>query len=121
MPKVIVISLFQEINAPCFSLHETFGFSVAEALAAGCLPIVPSRLTYPELVKDDKDLLYPSTDNPENDYQNALEKIIFWLSHPELGRKKSAEIKDYVKEYDPSCVTGKMLFVINAYLQKNCI
>lgn len=104
--------------APCFSVHETFGYSVAEALAAGCLPIVPSRLTYPELVKNDGELLYPSTDNPEKDYQIALEKIIFWLRHPELGMRKSSEIKDYVKEYDPSYVMGKMLLVINAHLQK---
>ncbi len=105
--------------APCFSVHETFGYSVAEALAAGCLPIVPSRLTYPELVKNDGELLYPSTDNPENDYQSALGKIVFWLRHPELGTRKSSDIKEYAKEYDPSYVTEKILFVINAYLQKS--
>lgn len=30
--------------------HEFFGISIAEALAAGCYPLVPRRLAYPELL-----------------------------------------------------------------------
>ena len=30
--------------------HEFFGMAVAEALLAGCLPWLPNRLSYPELV-----------------------------------------------------------------------
>lgn len=30
--------------------HEFFGIAVAEAMAAGCTPLVPDRLAYPELV-----------------------------------------------------------------------
>mgnify|MGYP001168149451 CR=1 FL=1 len=33
--------------------HEFFGMAVAEALLAGCLPWLPSRLAYPELVPED--------------------------------------------------------------------
>ncbi|MEE2972845.1 MAG: DUF3524 domain-containing protein, partial [Planctomycetota bacterium] len=33
--------------------HEFFGLAVAEALIAGCLPWLPSRLAYPELVPED--------------------------------------------------------------------
>lgn len=32
--------------------HEFFGISVIEAVRAGCLPIVPDRLSYPELYPD---------------------------------------------------------------------
>ena len=33
--------------------HEFVGMAVTEALVAGCLPWLPSRLAYPELVPDD--------------------------------------------------------------------
>lgn len=32
--------------------HEYFGISVVEAIAAGCCPVLPDRLSYPELVAD---------------------------------------------------------------------
>lgn len=32
--------------------HEYFGISVVEAIAAGCCPVLPNRLSYPELVSD---------------------------------------------------------------------
>ena len=31
--------------------HEFYGISVVEAIAAGCYPILPSRLSYPEIVR----------------------------------------------------------------------
>ena len=31
--------------------HEFFGLSAAEAIAAGCFPVLPNRLAYPELLK----------------------------------------------------------------------
>jgi glycosyltransferase involved in cell wall biosynthesis len=30
--------------------HETFGIAAVEAIAAGCVPLLPNRLSYPEIV-----------------------------------------------------------------------
>ncbi len=32
--------------------HETFGIAAVEAMAAGCVPLLPRRLSYPEIVPD---------------------------------------------------------------------
>lgn len=40
------------------ALHEFFGISAAEAILSGCLPVLPRRLAYPELVDDASHLLY---------------------------------------------------------------
>ncbi|MBA2114979.1 tRNA-queuosine alpha-mannosyltransferase domain-containing protein [Bremerella alba] len=41
--------------------HEFFGISAAEAILAGNLPVLPSRLAYPELVDQQPSLLYDGT------------------------------------------------------------
>ena len=46
--------------------HEFFGIAAVEAMAAGCFPLLPRRLSYPELVTDDQgvmseDFLYDGT------------------------------------------------------------
>jgi len=40
------------------SRHEFFGVSVMEAIYLGCHPLLPRRLTYPEIVGGDPDFLY---------------------------------------------------------------
>lgn len=40
-------------------LQENFGISVVEAVAAGCVPVVPDRLAFPETI-DEPALRYPS-------------------------------------------------------------
>lgn len=43
------------------AVHEFFGISAAEAILAGSLPVLPSRLAYPELVDHQPNLLYDGT------------------------------------------------------------
>lgn len=51
------------------SLHEFYGISIIEAVRAGCLPILPNRLSYPELF--DKKFLYN-----DNVLPDVLEEVI---------------------------------------------
>lgn len=43
------------------SRQEFFGISVVEAIAAGCRPVLPDRLSYPWLIPDEyhDEVLYP--------------------------------------------------------------
>ncbi len=41
--------------------HEFFGIAAAEAIAAGCYPLLPNRLAYPELVGGRREFLYDGT------------------------------------------------------------
>ena len=50
-----------------FALQENFGYGIAEAVALGCVPVVPNRLVYPELY--DKKYLY-------NDFQEAAQIVM---------------------------------------------
>ncbi|MBU0999991.1 glycosyltransferase [Patescibacteria group bacterium] len=110
--------LNQAYLAPCFATHETFGFSVAESLAAGCLPVVPARLTYPELVDGDEDLMCTSTGDLEVDYQAALKKMIYFIQNPQLGGKKSLEVRSYVNRFSPVNVVGRILDILNKHSRK---
>lgn len=44
------------------SRHEFFGVSVVESIAAGALPLLPDRLSYPELVPGPEPYLYDTRD-----------------------------------------------------------
>jgi len=52
--------LRQGDTAVSTSLHEFFGISMMEAVRAGCCPLVPDRLSYPELFP--KEFLYEDRD-----------------------------------------------------------
>lgn len=55
------------------SLHEFYGISIIEAVRAGCVPILPDRLSYPELF--DKKFLY-SEDSGHDTLSARLEMVI---------------------------------------------
>ncbi|WDP89508.1 MAG: DUF3524 domain-containing protein [Desulfobacter sp.] len=57
--------------------QENFGISIMEAVAHGCFPLLPDRLSYPELIPEDcrDDVIYES----ESGLEDRLSRI---LQHP---------------------------------------
>lgn len=65
--------------------HEYFGIAVVEALLAGCLPWLPDRLSYPEILPDEARGLSPA--RPPADPQRIVELV---RAHLEPARAPNA-------------------------------
>jgi hypothetical protein len=68
------------------SLHEFYGISIIEAVRAGCVPLLPDRLSYPELF-DDK-FLY--SDNALTDKLQEIVNERCWLTS-KIARKMTEQ------------------------------
>jgi glycosyltransferase involved in cell wall biosynthesis len=67
------------------ALHEFQGLAVLEAVAAGCIPIVPDRLAYREIYPPE----YRYASHPDNIREEAgaaLERLAFWSQAMAEGR-----------------------------------
>ncbi|MEE9413313.1 MAG: DUF3524 domain-containing protein, partial [Methylococcales bacterium] len=61
------------------AIHEFQGLAVMEAVASGCIPVVPDRLSYPEFF--DVQYCYPSQlDNLDSEAAGLCDKIEYWLN-----------------------------------------
>ena len=67
------------------ALHEFFGISVIEAVRAGCYPVLPDRLSYPELF--DKSFLYG-----KDQLYHSLKNIL--LKKPRLSVEHSFQMSE---------------------------
>ncbi len=78
------------------AIQENFGIATVEAIRAGCIPLLPDRLSYPELIpeKFHKDTIYSSDDE-------LVTKLIETLQG--LHDNKSAGIQPELAEYFSSC------------------
>ena len=77
---------------PVTSIHDFFGASIVEALYCGCYPILPKRLTYPELV--------PYEEHPElfyHDFNDLVEKLAATMQDIETIRQQS--FRHYIEKY----------------------
>ncbi len=80
------------------SHHEFFGVSVMEAIYMGCAPVLPRRLTYPEIACGQAECLY-------DDPLEIPGKVAAWLSRP--GREALAPLRERVRLNDARRVIAR--------------
>jgi glycosyltransferase involved in cell wall biosynthesis len=82
------------------ALQENFGIAVVEGAAGGCLPLLPNRLSYPELLPADLHprLLYTNT----ADLVNKLSGV---LSRPEKFAGQRRRLQRHMQRFAwPNCI-----------------
>jgi glycosyltransferase involved in cell wall biosynthesis len=77
------------------ALHEFFGVAVVEAIYCGCFPVLPRRLSYPELVPQPyhEACLY-------EDREGLLTRLRWALVHPDQARALAAQLRSAVARFD---------------------
>jgi glycosyltransferase involved in cell wall biosynthesis len=87
--------------------HEFFGLPVVEAVAAGCFPLVPARLSYPEIVPAEmQDAFFYTT---ERDLRVKLTRLLSGKGPWDRAFKLSEHVQRYdwssaVRAYDDGLV-----------------
>lgn len=66
--------------------QEFFGVATAEAVAAGCVPVVPNRLAYPDLLGEPGRAFLYEEDRPTRRLRTVLEDGDLWPHAPEALR-----------------------------------
>jgi glycosyltransferase involved in cell wall biosynthesis len=76
------------------ALQENFGIAVVEAVACGCLPLLPDRLSYPELLPDDlhPTLLYANT-------ADLVNKLCGVLRRPEKFARQRSRLRRHMQRF----------------------
>ena len=75
------------------AIHEFQGLAVLEAVAAGCVPVLPARLAYEEYY--DGQYLYLSSDDLEAEAVAAKQKIIELWKAIKMGGDHSIRLEQY--------------------------
>lgn len=78
--------------------HEFFGVALVEAVAAGCHPVVPDALAYPEVLGSGAHLYPPGR------FGSALEEVVRGWS---AVRPPDPRLAARVARYDWSCLAGR--------------
>ncbi len=93
-------SLLQSADIlPVTAIQDFFGISVVEAISAGCTPVLPHALAYPEHISpDDFPKLYY---NSEKEFLTKLKALFFATTLPDLSSQvEKYAWKKMIKKYD---------------------
>jgi len=88
--------LFSSDILPVTSNQDFFGISVVEAVYCGCHPLLPRRLSYPEIFAPE---MFPL--NYYDNFENLVEKLTELVSNPKLIRNNEfrEQLKKFAWEY----------------------
>jgi glycosyltransferase involved in cell wall biosynthesis len=77
------------------ALHEFFGISVVEATYCGCLPILPRRLAYPEVIPNSHHAicLYDG-------FEDLIGRLRWALTSPDQARQAALGLSEHMSDYD---------------------
>ena len=91
------------------SKHEFFGVSVVEAIAGGALPLLPDRLSYPELVPTPEPFLYETR-------EDLVEKLSWALLRSEERALAAKRARAYIERFSwpvVACCYDELLVGLN--------
>jgi len=90
------------------AIHEFQGIAVMEAVAAGCLPLVPNRLSYRELIGE-KYRYESIVNSPEEEAVVAVDTLLKVI----LKDKGNDKLREQFQQYSWSSLTGRYQKVID--------
>lgn len=93
------------------AIHEFQGVAVMEAVAAGCLPLVPDRLSYKELINDQYRYI-SYLNSPEEESISAVDTLLTMR----LQIEGSNTLREEFKQYSWSSLIGRYQKSINKLL-----
>jgi glycosyltransferase involved in cell wall biosynthesis len=76
-------------------IHEFFGIAILEAIYSGCFPVLPDRLSYPELIPKP----YPDT-CLYVDFDGLLTRLRWALTNTDAARAVAIELRSSVARFD---------------------
>ena len=76
------------------AIQENFGIAVIEAMMMGCIPLLPNRLSYPEILPQE----YHEAFLYEN-HTRMIEKLAAFLTRPEHWKAKGSELPDKMASF----------------------
>ena len=77
------------------AVHEFFGISIVEAIYAHTFPILPARLSYPEILRDSYHPLSLYTGQDE-----LVTRLRWAINHVDEARKQAADLATAVSRFD---------------------